>query len=248
MTLSRKRLKRIIKEEMQKYLKESPSNDARKFPKIGNLSDEDWEQYTDKVKAAKRGDHPAAQRSGAALKAFLRQQGVTQDEDDDRGFFYKLFFGEEMNEVDVVSIAAVGALGGILGVLALKAAGVAGRIAKNILINLDAHLENKIRSAGRQMRSENQEYVLAAFQQDKELLKMLVNFDKLTKIVKNNKGKRSPQLQKTRAELKRLSPAITARLREIQGSVEAGMPHPAKGGADPLSDKERTRLKPRIKR
>jgi len=193
MTINKKRLKKIIKEELQKYL----------------------------------GD------------------------DADDNFFDKLFFGEEMNEVDVVSIAAVfslGALGGILGVLALKAAGAAGRIANNILINLEAHLENKIRSAGRQMRSENQEYVLAAFQQDKELLKMLVNFDKLTKIVKNNKGERSPRLQNTRAELKRLSPAITARLREIQGSVGAGMPHPAKGGADPLSDKERTRLKPRIKR
>ena len=185
----------------------------------------------------------------AKLKKIIKEEVQKYlGEDTDDNFFDKLFFGEEMNEVDVVSIAAVGALGGILGVLALKAAGAAGQIANNILINLEAHLKNKIHAAGMQMRSENQEYVLAAFQQDKKLIEMLVNFDKLTKIVKNYEGQRSPQLQKMRAELKRLSPAITARLREIQGSVEAGMPHPAKGGADPLSDKERTRLKPRIKR
>jgi len=157
--------------------------------------------------------------------------------------------GEEMNEeLGVMTIAAGVALGGVIGVLALKAAGVAGQIAFNILSNLDVALQNRMRAAAGQVRFENQEYVLEAFQKDEKLLEMLRDFDKLTKIVTDNKGRRSPELQQQRADLKNLGPDITARLREIQHSVEADIPHPKKGGADPLSDVDRTRLRRRLKR
>lgn len=182
------------------------------------------------------------------------------EEESEEEFFDELLFGDEdslaesaddddeeedkekeLNELGFMATAGAVALGGILGVLVWRGAGKAKNFAKNVLHHAGKKAEHRARAARGKMDRENQEFILQAFQSDQELLSMLGRFDELTQVVAKSKGQRSPELQSQRAELKKLSPAISEKLRTIQQDVGGDSPHPTRPlGNDDLQRQRRS--------